>query len=291
MGKLDSDSSDSDEDLGKIAIASRKKASVTNNSASPPSHSPSDPITQVVLPLSPKKKVRASSKSSSSSSMRYTTVSSSSSSSTSASASATPSSKLKNASQYPPKPPPKTPSQIQRDEELWDDDDDEITANLPTPATVKEEKEKNKANGNNKKTTSKVNSSMLAMINEDEDDISSGDEAENYDTLYPTISGYAQLGLGAASSPTPFSFANSSYSVPGSINRYLRDYQRAGVEFMADRIINSSKGSILGDDMGLGKTIQVIALLAAILEKVGKKTGFLSCQSNSNAARFVADRD
>jgi hypothetical protein len=41
--------------------------------------------------------------------------------------------------------------------------------------------------------------------------------------------------------------------VPGSINRYLPDYQKKGVEFMHS-IITQNKGAILGDDMGLGKT-------------------------------------
>ena len=39
--------------------------------------------------------------------------------------------------------------------------------------------------------------------------------------------------------------------VPGSINRYLRDYQREGVKFFYKRWIEN-RGGVLGDDMGLG---------------------------------------
>jgi SNF2 family DNA or RNA helicase len=58
-------------------------------------------------------------------------------------------------------------------------------------------------------------------------------------------------------------------SVCASINNYLFDYQREGVQFLS-RAYLANTGAILGDEMGLGKTIQVIALLAAILEKTGR---------------------
>lgn len=45
-------------------------------------------------------------------------------------------------------------------------------------------------------------------------------------------------------------------SVPYTINRYLRDYQREGIRFMYNSY-RRSRGCILGDDMGLGKTVQV----------------------------------
>ena len=52
----------------------------------------------------------------------------------------------------------------------------------------------------------------------------------------------------------------SLYSqVPGTINRYLRDYQRLGVQFLYSHYKNKH-GAILGDDMGLGKTVQVSAV-------------------------------
>jgi hypothetical protein len=56
--------------------------------------------------------------------------------------------------------------------------------------------------------------------------------------------------------------------VPYTINRYLFDYQREGVRFLADIFTGRRhapgeeiKGGILADEMGLGKTIQVIGEL------------------------------
>ncbi|XP_069481800.1 DNA excision repair protein ERCC-6-like 2 isoform X2 [Ambystoma mexicanum] len=65
-----------------------------------------------------------------------------------------------------------------------------------------------------------------------------------------------------------FNLSNTGDSIPYTINRYLRDYQREGVQFM-HRHYTESRGCILGDDMGLGKTVQVIAFLAAVLHKKG----------------------
>lgn len=56
--------------------------------------------------------------------------------------------------------------------------------------------------------------------------------------------------------------------VPGSIRRYLRDYQFYGAAFLHELFVYQ-KGGILGDDMGLGKTIQVIAFLTAAYGKTG----------------------
>lgn len=53
-------------------------------------------------------------------------------------------------------------------------------------------------------------------------------------------------------------------TVPYTINRYLRDYQREGIRFMYNSY-RHSRGCILGDDMGLGKTVQVKLLLALLL--------------------------
>ncbi|KAM9821409.1 DNA excision repair protein ERCC-6-like 2 isoform 3-T3 [Syngnathus typhle] len=60
----------------------------------------------------------------------------------------------------------------------------------------------------------------------------------------------------------------SDDSVPYTINRYLRDYQREGIKFIF-RNYSRSRGCILGDDMGLGKTVQVLGFLAAALHKKG----------------------
>ncbi|XP_051875135.1 DNA excision repair protein ERCC-6-like 2 isoform X2 [Pristis pectinata] len=58
--------------------------------------------------------------------------------------------------------------------------------------------------------------------------------------------------------------------VPHTINRYLRDYQRDGVQFICKHYFRGN-GCILGDDMGLGKTVQVISFLAAVLHKTGTR--------------------
>mmetsp|Transcript_9926 Transcript_9926/g.18745 ORF Transcript_9926/g.18745 Transcript_9926/m.18745 type:complete len:358 (-) Transcript_9926:693-1766(-) len=58
--------------------------------------------------------------------------------------------------------------------------------------------------------------------------------------------------------------------VCASVNRYLREYQRQGVQFMYKHI-SKGKGCILHDDMGLGKTVQVCALLGALFSKTGTK--------------------
>nr|XP_057926588.1 DNA excision repair protein ERCC-6-like 2 isoform X2 [Doryrhamphus excisus] len=76
-------------------------------------------------------------------------------------------------------------------------------------------------------------------------------------------------------------------SVPYTINRYLRDYQREGIRFIYSNYIRS-RGCILGDDMGLGKTVQVIGFLGAVLHKKGtwedienNKPHFLQSQTPS----------
>jgi DNA excision repair protein ERCC-6-like 2 len=43
----------------------------------------------------------------------------------------------------------------------------------------------------------------------------------------------------------------SNISVPGSISRYLREYQREGIKFLYERW-KEGRGGVLGDDMGLG---------------------------------------
>ncbi|XP_023658718.1 DNA excision repair protein ERCC-6-like 2 isoform X3 [Paramormyrops kingsleyae] len=70
------------------------------------------------------------------------------------------------------------------------------------------------------------------------------------------------------SASVPYVLSKNGESVPYTINRYLRDYQREGVRFIYNSYARS-RGCILGDDMGLGKTIQVIAFLAAVLRKTG----------------------
>ncbi|KAL6049408.1 hypothetical protein STEG23_009486, partial [Scotinomys teguina] len=69
---------------------------------------------------------------------------------------------------------------------------------------------------------------------------------------------------------TAFKLSEDGDSIPYTINRYLRDYQREGAQFLYRHYIQG-RGCILGDDMGLGKTIQVISFLAAVLHKKGTR--------------------
>ncbi|XP_050185849.1 DNA excision repair protein ERCC-6-like 2 isoform X2 [Myiozetetes cayanensis] len=68
----------------------------------------------------------------------------------------------------------------------------------------------------------------------------------------------------------PFKLSDNGDFIPYTINRYLRDYQREGAQFLY-RHYADKRGCILGDDMGLGKTIQVISFLAAVLHKKGTR--------------------
>ncbi|KAF1480081.1 DNA excision repair protein ERCC-6-like 2, partial [Pygoscelis antarcticus] len=73
--------------------------------------------------------------------------------------------------------------------------------------------------------------------------------------------------------PSPavaFKLSDNGDFIPYTINRYLRDYQREGAQFLYGHYANR-RGCILGDDMGLGKTIQVISFLAAVLHKKGTR--------------------
>ncbi|XP_019372888.1 PREDICTED: DNA excision repair protein ERCC-6-like 2 isoform X2 [Gavialis gangeticus] len=73
--------------------------------------------------------------------------------------------------------------------------------------------------------------------------------------------------------PSPavaFELSENGDCIPYTINRYLRDYQREGVQFLYGHYAHK-RGCILGDDMGLGKTIQVISFLAAVLNKKGTR--------------------
>lgn len=57
-------------------------------------------------------------------------------------------------------------------------------------------------------------------------------------------------------------------TVPASIAKFLRPYQRTGIKFLLKNYVKG-QGALLADDMGLGKTLQSIAFLAAVLGKCG----------------------
>ncbi|EIE19153.1 hypothetical protein COCSUDRAFT_20093, partial [Coccomyxa subellipsoidea C-169] len=70
--------------------------------------------------------------------------------------------------------------------------------------------------------------------------------------------------------------------VPGSINRYLREYQREGIQFLF-RQYALKQGAILADDMGLGKTVQTIGFVAAILGKTGTSADLQPAPADANS--------
>nr|XP_017827710.3 DNA excision repair protein ERCC-6-like 2 isoform X2 [Callithrix jacchus] len=65
------------------------------------------------------------------------------------------------------------------------------------------------------------------------------------------------------SSPIAFKLSDDGDSIPYTINRYLRDYQREGAQFLYGHYIHG-RGCILGDDMGLGKTVQIFLIVAPL---------------------------
>ncbi|XP_078242302.1 DNA excision repair protein ERCC-6-like 2 isoform X2 [Pogona vitticeps] len=75
---------------------------------------------------------------------------------------------------------------------------------------------------------------------------------------------------GLPSLAVAFELSKDGHQIPYTINRYLRDYQREGAQFLYSHYVRKN-GCILGDDMGLGKTVQVISFLAAMLHKKGTR--------------------
>lgn len=93
-----------------------------------------------------------------------------------------------------------------------------------------------------------------------------------------------------ALNPTAIKLAQNIH-INKHIAQYLKDYQIEGIKFLYKSYANN-RGCILADDMGLGKTIQVIAFLAAVLNKTGFKVDLnntnLKCirkQMNLNEAK------
>ncbi|KAK9862888.1 hypothetical protein WJX84_009991 [Apatococcus fuscideae] len=80
--------------------------------------------------------------------------------------------------------------------------------------------------------------------------------------------------------------------VPRTINKYLRTYQREGVQFFFRQYSTRScrhpagLGGILGDDMGLGKTVQTIAFCAALLQKQGSPADSTIASNSSSIRRL-----
>jgi hypothetical protein len=98
--------------------------------------------------------------------------------------------------------------------------------------------------------------------------------------------GDTEEGEDARKMPAPIANDDDIEQVPASINRYLKGYQRMGVQFMYSSVIHG-KGCVLGDDMGLGKTVQVISLIAALLKKTGNGLDALEIKQHNNKLKKV----
>ncbi|RMX67564.1 hypothetical protein DD238_001557 [Peronospora effusa] len=119
--------------------------------------------------------------------------------------------------------------------------------------------------GSRRKTPSKQQSCKRVQTEESD---SSEDENETF-----TCERWPQLDLpktnaGPMILTSSVEEGSKTLEVCASMNSYLFEYQRVGVEFLYNAYLRNT-GAILGDDMGLGKTIQVIAFLSALLGKCG----------------------
>ncbi|KTW32016.1 uncharacterized protein T551_00698 [Pneumocystis jirovecii RU7] len=85
-------------------------------------------------------------------------------------------------------------------------------------------------------------------------------------------------------SETSFTFVSQPKLVTGCV---LRDYQLAGVEWLASLYENGLNG-ILADEMGLGKTLQTISFLAFLREK-GTYGPFLIATPLSTISNWVSE--
>ncbi|KDO33556.1 hypothetical protein SPRG_01594 [Saprolegnia parasitica CBS 223.65] len=102
-----------------------------------------------------------------------------------------------------------------------------------------------------------------------DDDDNNDDNEDDDENTWPKLSPPA----GAIDEPLvlldgPNDMFSRRVQVPGRLNRFLQPYQRDGVSWMFQAVVEN-RGAILGDEMGLGKTIQVIGLLSALLFKEG----------------------
>jgi SNF2 family DNA or RNA helicase len=178
----------------------------------------------------------------------------------------------------------KSRDEIKADEGLWDDDDDDgAGAGDDTLKRVGNNKGKSvggrKKGSNTTTANTDTNAATNAATHTATHDLTSSHTSQT-PRLIPYFPNYI---FGTVGPLQPFLLpktSNVQHSVNGSINRYLKDYQREGIQFCYSRVIEG-KGVILGDDMGLGKTIQIIALLCCMFGKEG----------NGDDGRVLDERD
>jgi SNF2 family DNA or RNA helicase len=82
------------------------------------------------------------------------------------------------------------------------------------------------------------------------------------------------------------SMKDRTYDIPVSLQPVMRDYQKAGYQWLK-ALANSGLGGILADDMGLGKTLQVLALVLS--EKENRKQPALVIAPTSLVYNWVLE--
>lgn len=85
-----------------------------------------------------------------------------------------------------------------------------------------------------------------------------------------------------------YEIKNKVYEVPKSLANVLRDYQKAGFQWLK-ALSESGLGGILADDMGLGKTLQVLALI--LFEKEKNKAPALVIAPTSLVYNWVLEAE
>ncbi|GAA5895167.1 hypothetical protein JCM8208_000133 [Rhodotorula glutinis] len=128
-----------------------------------------------------------------------------------------------------------------------------------------------------KKIVDEMFDSLLKSQNRDDDGADDNDDDNDDDELAITGSAKRKRGAKAngvgrkkkkvtAADLPPIEFEPSKQISGGT----LKDYQRAGVNWLCTRYVYAIPGAILADEMGTGKTLQTIAVFAFILDNFYK---------------------
>ena len=125
-----------------------------------------------------------------------------------------------------------------------------------------------------------------------------GDAGGDVRLFRPEAASALRRGGAAANAPILFSPASellarrlrtdvsgADWSCPAALDSVLREYQKQGVAFLADRA-RHRVGAILADDMGLGKTLQVLALIQGFVD--GVRAGRFAGEKQDRGSLVVA---